>query len=56
MAAILADDIFIFIFLNENDCILIQISRKFASMSPIDNGSVLGQVMALRRSGDKPLS
>ena len=35
MAAILADDIFKCIFLNENDIILIQISLKFVPRSPI---------------------
>ena len=51
MAAILADDIF----LNENGIITIQILLKFASMSAIDNKPVLVQVMAWRRTGDKPL-
>ena len=37
MAAILADDIFKWIFLNENDRIPIQISLKFVPSSPIDN-------------------
>ena len=31
------------------------ISPKFAPMSPIDNTSTLVQVMAWRRTGDKPL-
>ena len=39
MAAILADDIFKCIFLNENETILIQISLKFVSDSAIDNKS-----------------
>ena len=55
MAAILADDIFKSIFLNENNRILIQISLKFASRSPIDNKPALVQVTAWRRTGDKPL-
>ena len=55
MAAILAEDIFNCIFLNENDTILIQISLKYVPMSPIDNKSALVQVMAWRRTGDKPL-
>ena len=42
-------------FLNENDRIPIQISLKYVSMSPIDNKSALVQVMAWRRTGDKPL-
>ena len=55
MADILADDIFNCIFLNENDRIPIQISLKYVPMSPIDNMSALVQVMAWRRTGDKPL-
>ena len=55
MAAILADDIFKCIFLNENDIIPIQISLKFVPRSPIDNKPALVQVMAWRRIGDKPL-
>ena len=53
MAAILADDIFKCIFLKENDRIAIQI--KFVLKGLIDNNSALGQVMAWRRTGDKPL-
>ena len=56
MAANLADDIFKCIFLNENVSILIQISLKFVPECPIDNKSALVQVMAWRRTGDKPLS
>ena len=41
MAAILADDIFICIFLNENDRIPIQISLKYVPSSPIDKNPVL---------------
>ena len=37
MAAILADDIFKCIFMNENVRILIQISLKFVPKGPIDN-------------------
>ena len=55
MAAILADDIFNCIFLNENDRIPIQISLKCVPRSPIDNESALVQVMVWRRTGDKPL-
>ena len=54
MAAILADDNLKCIFLNENDRTLIQISLKFVPRSPIDNNSALVQVMAWRRTGDKP--
>ena len=46
MAAILADDIFKCIFLNENDRIPIQISLKLVPRSPIDNKPELVQVMA----------
>ena len=45
-----ADDIFKCIFLNENLCILIQISLKFVSKGPIDNKWALVQVMAWRRT------
>ena len=55
MAAVLADDIFKCIFLNENDRISIQTSLKFIPRSPIDNKPALVQVMAWRRIGDKPL-
>ena len=55
MAAILADDIFKCIFLNENDKMPIQISLKFVPKSPIDNKPALVQVMAWRQTGDNPL-
>ena len=55
MAAILADDIFHFIFLDENVWIPIQISLKCVLMSPIGNKPALVQVMAWRLTGDKPL-
>ena len=55
MAAILADDIFKRIFVNENNIIPIQISLKFVPRSPIDNRPALVQLMAWRRPGDKPL-
>ena len=41
MAAILADDIFKCIFVNENDRIPFQISLKFVPDSPIDNNAAL---------------
>ena len=56
MTAILADDIFKCIFLNENDEILIQISLKFVPRSPIDNKAVLVQIMARCWTGNRPLS
>ena len=56
MAAILADDIFKWIFLNENGRIPIQISLKCVPKSPIDNKSELVHVIAWRRTGDKQLT
>ena len=55
MVAIVADDIFKCIFLNENGRIPIQISLKFVPKSPINNMPTLVQIMAWRRTGDKPL-
>ena len=55
MAANLADNTFKYIFLNENDRILIQNLLKFVPMSPIDNKPALVQVMAWRQTGDKAL-
>ena len=54
MAAILADDIFKWIFLNENDSIPIHISLKFVPKSLIDSEPALVQVVARCRTGDKP--
>ena len=48
------DDIFKCIFVNAFFCISILISLKFAPTGPINNKSVLVQVMAWRRSGTKP--
>ena len=50
-----ADDIFKSIFMNEKFCIFIGISLKFVPKGPIVNKSALVQVMAWRRTGDKPL-
>ena len=50
------DVIFKCIFMNENFCISIQISLRFVPKDPSDNKSSLVQVMAWRRTGDKPLS
>ena len=55
MAAILADDTFKCIFLNENDRILIQILLKFAPRSPFENMPALVQVMAWRRTNADPI-
>ena len=52
----LADDIFKCIFRNENVWISINISLKVVTMGLIDNIPALVQIMAWRRSGDKPLS
>ena len=51
-----ADDIFKRIFFNENAWISIKISLKFVPKGPINNIPALVQIMAWRRSGDKPLS
>ena len=56
MAAILADNIFKLIFLNENGTIQIQISLKFIPNGLIDNISPLVQIMAWQWTGYKPLS
>ena len=50
------DDILKWIFLNENLWISIEISLKFVPKDPINNIPALVQIMAWRRSGDKPLS
>ena len=50
------DGIFKWIFLNENAWIVIKISLKFVPNGPINTIPVLVQIMAWRRSGDKPLS
>ena len=50
------DDTFKRIFLNENVRISIKISLKFVPKGPINNNPALVQIMAWRRSGDKPLS
>ena len=49
------DDIFKWLFLNENVLISINISLKFVPRSPINNILTLVQIMAWRRQGDKPL-
>ena len=50
------DDTLKRIFVNENVRISIKISLKFVPKGPINNISTLVQIMAWRRSGDKPLS
>ena len=51
-----ADDIFKCIFLNERVWILLKISLKFVPKARINNIPALVQIMAWRRTGDKPLS
>ena len=51
-----ADDIFKCIFFNENIWILIKISLRIVPKGRINNIPALVQIMAWRRSGDKPLS
>ena len=50
-----ADDIFRFIFVNENVRISNKFSLKVVPKRPIDNKSALVQVMACRLYGGKPL-
>ena len=50
------DDIFKSMFLNENVRISIKNSLKFVLKGPINNIPALVQIMAWRRSGEKPLS
>ena len=52
MLAVMANDIFKLILINEKLRILIQISLKFVPKGQIDNKSALVQVMAWRRTGD----
>ena len=51
-----ADDVFKWIFVSGNVWISIKIWLKFAPKGPMYNISVLVQIMAWRRSGDRPLS
>ena len=51
-----SDDIFEWIFWNENVLISINISLKFVPGGPINNIPTLLQIVALRRPSDKPLS
>ena len=50
------DNVFKCIFLNENVWISLKISLKFVPKVPINNIPALVQILAWRRSGDKPLS
>ena len=51
-----ADDIFKYIFVNENVWIPVKISLKYVPKGPINNIPALVEITAWRRSGDKPLS
>ena len=51
-----ADDIFKFIFLNENAWISFKIWLKFVAKVPVSNIPALVQIMVWCRPGDKPLS
>ena len=51
-----ANDIFKFISLNENCCILIQILLKFVPKGLISNKPAMVLIMAWHWAGDKPLS
>ena len=51
-----ANNIFKYIFFNENAQISLKISLKFIPKGPINNIPALVQIMAWRRPGDKPLS
>ena len=56
MAAILADDIFKFIFRTENSHILNKLSLKFVPKGPFDNNPSLVHIMAWGWTGAKSLS
>ena len=51
-----ADDVFKWYFMNENVWIPIKLSLKSVPKGPINNIPALVQIMAWRRTGDKPLS
>ena len=50
------DDIFKWIFFNQNVCISINSSLKFVPRGPNNNIPTLVQVVTWRRPGDKPFS
>ena len=56
MTAMLADDNFKCVFLNENYKIPIRIPLKFVLKSPFDKTSALVQVMAWCRTGENPFT
>ena len=49
-----AEDIIKYIFVNEQLCIFIRISLKFIHNGPVSPNQALVQVLAWRRTGDKP--
>ena len=51
-----ADNIFKYVFVNENVRISIKISLKFVPKSPFNNISALVEIMAWHRPGTKPIS
>ena len=55
MTAIFADDMFLFIFRNENIWISLKISPKFIPKIQVNDIPALVQIMAWCRPGDKPL-
>ena len=55
MSATFADNNFKSIFVDDKFCVSILISLKFVPKGPIDNKAALVQIMAWRRTGDKPL-
>ena len=57
-AALGGDEFFIFmcISVNEKFCIVVKISLQIVPEGPIDNNPALVQIMAWRRTCDKPLS
>ena len=56
MAAVLQTIFSDAFFMNEEFCILIQISLKFVPKGQIDYKSALVQVLAWRRTGGRPLT
>ena len=50
------DDNFKRIFMNENISVSIKVSLKFVPKGPVKNIPTMVQIMACRRTGDKPLS
>ena len=51
-----ADNLFKYIFMNENFCLSYQISQNLIPKGPIDNKSTFVQVLIWYQTGAKPLS